>query len=58
MTREEDRKRGNDELPNDYDQKVENRFDKEARAKANPDGSINGRRMGKSHADDGGKHRH
>jgi len=52
MTREPDRKRGNDEL-DDYSQKVEDRFDKEARAKVRPDGSINGRKMGRSHATDG-----
>lgn len=53
MTREENRKRGNDELPDKYDQKVEDRFDKEARAKTRPDGEIDSRRMGQSHADDG-----
>jgi hypothetical protein len=54
MTRDNDNKRGNADLTEPYDQKVEARFDKEARAKLTSDGRIDGRRMNKSHASDGG----
>lgn len=58
MTREKDNKRGNEELDT-YDRKVENRFDKEVRAKQVQGGEDNGRppKLGNSHADDGGDHK-
>lgn len=54
MTRDNDNKRGNADLTERYDQKVEARFDKEARAKLKSDGRIDSRRMNESHATDGG----
>lgn len=50
MSRDEDRKRDlSRERLDRFTQKVEDRFDKEARAKLTRDGRIDGRRMGKSH---------
>lgn len=55
MSRDEDRKRDlSRERLDRFTQKVEDRFDKEARAKLTQDGRIDGRRMGKSHRTEGG----
>lgn len=58
MTRENDRKMGTskDEKLDTYDQRVETRFDKIARAKQGPDGSIDKAIQTPMHADDGGDH--
>lgn len=63
MTRKDDDKMGNPEFSEStkdeatYNAKVEARWTKEAKAKSGQDGEPDARRMGKSHADDGGEHR-
>lgn len=57
MTRNEDNKMST-EAEEPYHQKVEQRFDKRAKAAEKPDGTVNLGKVGKSHADDGGDHKH
>lgn len=64
MTRRNDDKRGNPEFSGsdpqeaEYGRKVEARFTKEANAKSQQgDGGRVSRKVGKTHADDGGEHR-
>jgi len=64
MTRKDDDKRGNREFEGsepheaEYGRKVEARFTKEANAKGvQGDRGQVSRKVGKSHADDGGEHR-
>lgn len=64
MTRRNDDKRGNNEFEGNeskertYNEKVERRFTKEATAKTvQGGGETVSRKIGKSHADDGGEHR-
>ncbi len=57
MTRDKDNKRGGNSDLDKYGQKVEARFDKEAKAKSGPDGTTRIDRMNRDHADDGGEHR-
>lgn len=57
MTRDEDDKRGNDEL-DEFGRKIEARFTKQARATQKQDGKIDSRKIDKSHHHDGGEHKH
>lgn len=60
MTRDNDNKKGNNDLPpGGYEAKVEDRYTKEAKAKQQQGGEETGipPKLGKSHADDGGDHR-
>lgn len=61
MTREQDDKMNTSETDpreDDFTESIEARFHKRAKARTRPDGKVDHRRVGRSHADDGGEHEH